>query len=112
LRPYWRHYYTGTQGVAFVVDASDSARLELAAAELKTLAMDDQLMVCRHWRTSLRVYTGISHHITTSYLQGVAIVVMLNKSDVPGALSVEEATRRLNLPTYVDTSIDTRILMV
>lgn len=43
LRPYWRHYYTGTQGVIFVVDASDGARLALAAAELRGAAGDEQL---------------------------------------------------------------------
>lgn len=45
LRPYWRHYYTGTQGVVFVVDASDRERLPLAALELRSLANDEQLAV-------------------------------------------------------------------
>jgi hypothetical protein len=45
LRPYWRHYYTGTQGVVFVVDASDRERLSLAALELRSLANDEQLAV-------------------------------------------------------------------
>ena len=47
LRPYWRHYYTGTQGILFVVDGSDESRLDLAALELRTLAADDQLVVSR-----------------------------------------------------------------
>jgi len=45
LRPYWRHYYTGTQGVLFVLDASDRERLPLATLELKSLAQDEQLAV-------------------------------------------------------------------
>jgi signal recognition particle receptor subunit beta len=43
LRPYWRHYYTGTQGILFVVDACDGGRLDMAAAELRSLAADEQL---------------------------------------------------------------------
>lgn len=45
LRPYWRHYYTGTQGVVYVVDAADRERVDVAAAELTALASDDQLLV-------------------------------------------------------------------
>lgn len=49
LRPYWRHYYTGAQGIMFVIDASDQARLDLAASELQNLCQDDLLAV-RSWR--------------------------------------------------------------
>ena len=28
IRPLWRHYYTGTQGVIFVVDSNDRDRIE------------------------------------------------------------------------------------
>lgn len=46
LRPYWRHYYAGTQGVLFVVDADradDAAAVATAASELAALGADDQL---------------------------------------------------------------------
>jgi signal recognition particle receptor subunit beta len=46
LRPYWRHYYAGTQGVLFVVDADradDAAAVATAASELAALGGDDQL---------------------------------------------------------------------
>lgn len=45
LRPYWRHHFTGTQGVVYVVDSADRARLQLARTELATLLADDQLAV-------------------------------------------------------------------
>lgn len=45
LRPYWRHSYTGTQAVIYVVDATDRARLPIVAAELQNIALDDQLLV-------------------------------------------------------------------
>ncbi|OQS01734.1 ADP-ribosylation factor family [Achlya hypogyna] len=43
LRPYWRHHFTGTQGIVFVIDSSDGDRLELAKAELHGVLRDDQL---------------------------------------------------------------------
>ncbi|OQS05872.1 ADP-ribosylation factor family [Thraustotheca clavata] len=44
LRPYWRHHFTGTQGIVFVVDSSDAERMELAKAELHGVLHDDQLV--------------------------------------------------------------------
>jgi hypothetical protein len=59
-RPLWRHFFTGTQGVVFVVDASDGARMALAAAELRAAAADEQLA-------------------------GAAFVVAVTHGDAPGA---------------------------
>lgn len=72
LRPYWRHYYTGTQGVLFVVDASDRERLPLAALELRTLANDEQLAEA-------------------------VIAVAVNKTEAPGAMSLQEVQRSMDL---------------
>ena len=45
MRGLWRHYYTGTQGVVFVIDSADRDRLVLASQELATVIGDDQLSV-------------------------------------------------------------------
>ena len=73
-RPYWRHYYTGTQGVVFVVDASRAgqARLAAAADELAALAADEQLA-------------------------DAAIGVLANRCDSEGALTEAELRARLAL---------------
>ncbi|WP_411025175.1 ADP-ribosylation factor-like protein, partial [Salmonella sp. s54836] len=34
IRPLWRHYYTGTQGLIFVVDSADRERVDEARVEL------------------------------------------------------------------------------
>lgn len=48
-RPQWSHYYLSAQGVIFVVDASDSARIALAKEVLVQVANDHQLEVwCNH----------------------------------------------------------------
>jgi len=42
IRTLWRHYYPNTQGLIFVVDSSDRARVDLAKEELhKMLAEED-----------------------------------------------------------------------
>ncbi|KAF0711521.1 Aste57867_5215 [Aphanomyces stellatus] len=43
LRPYWRHHFTGTQGIVFVIDSSDAERVDLAKAELHGILHDEQL---------------------------------------------------------------------
>jgi GTPase SAR1 family protein len=78
LRPYWRHYYTGTQGVVFVVDASDASRISTAASELAAMAADDQLA-------------------------GVPFAVLANKAGQPGALTRDELVTRLALITTLGT---------
>jgi len=37
IRPLWRHYYSDTQGVIFVVDANDTERFGMAKDELHGL---------------------------------------------------------------------------
>ena len=70
LRPYWRHYYTGTQGLIFVVSASDGERLALAAAELRAAAADEQL-------------------------SGVAVAIVVTHCDIPGSLALAAVSEAL-----------------
>merc|ERR1711862_472611 len=37
IRPLWRHYYTGTNGLIFVVDSNDRDRIEDAREELNKM---------------------------------------------------------------------------
>jgi ADP-ribosylation factor-like protein 1 len=37
IRPYWRCYYPNTDAILFVVDSTDSERLETARAELQAM---------------------------------------------------------------------------
>ncbi|TYZ63123.1 hypothetical protein PybrP1_008206, partial [[Pythium] brassicae (nom. inval.)] len=71
LRPYWRHHFTGTQGIVFVVDSADAKRLDLVKAELNGLLLDNQL-------------------------KDSCLLIFLNKRDLPHALTVEELTAALD----------------
>jgi len=72
LRPYWRHYFTGTQGIVFVVDAADRGRLAIVRDEMANVIVDEQL-------------------------QDAVFLIFANKQDIPGALNAEQITKELNL---------------
>lgn len=71
IRTLWRHYYPNTQGLIFVVDSSDRARVDLAREELhKMLAEED--------------------------LKDAVLLVFANKQDL-GVMSVAEVIDKLDL---------------
>lgn len=77
IRPLWRHYYSGTQGLIFVVDSSDTARLEEARSELHKIINDREM-------------------------KDALLLVFANKQDVTGHLSPEEITQQLQLTKLKD----------
>lgn len=72
LREFWRHHFTGTQGVIFVVDAADRDRLPNAAAEFEKVVSDDQL-------------------------SDAAILILANKQDAPNAVQPSELEQILGV---------------
>jgi len=72
IRPLWRHYYTGTQGLIFVVDSNDRERIDEAKQELHRIIND------REMRDAL-------------------LLVFANKQDLPQAMSPAEITDKLAL---------------
>lgn len=72
IRTLWRHYYTGTQGLIFVVDSNDPDRLEVAAQELHHLLGEDEL-------------------------QDAVVLVLANKQDLPNAVSAAEMSTKMQL---------------
>ncbi|KAM4605396.1 ADP-ribosylation factor-like protein 14 [Polymixia lowei] len=72
MRQYWKSYHQDAAAIVFVVDSSDTARLDEARQELeRTLSSD--------------------------HLRGLPVVVLANKQDVNGALTVMDITERFNL---------------
>jgi len=72
IRPLWRHYFTNTQGLIFVVDSNDKERLQEATEELNKMVNEDEL-------------------------RDAIVLVFANKQDLPNALSVSEITEKLKL---------------
>lgn len=75
LRRLWRHYFAGTQGVIYVVDCSDHARLEESKKEFIKVITDREMRDCR------------------------CVLVYANKQDEKGALNASDIPELLGLDT-------------
>lgn len=79
IRPLWRHYYTGTQALIFVVDSSDRDRIDEARKELIRLLNDREL-------------------------SKTVVLVFANKQDMPEAMPPEEIQEKLGMTKIIDKS--------
>merc|ERR1711904_148705 len=74
IRLLWRHYYTNTQGLIYVVDSNDRDRIEENREELHKMLAEEEL-------------------------REAVLLVFANKQDLPGALTCPEITDKLGLHT-------------
>eukprot|EP01117_Protostelium_nocturnum_P007258 TRINITY_DN2596_c0_g1_i1.p1 TRINITY_DN2596_c0_g1~~TRINITY_DN2596_c0_g1_i1.p1 ORF type:complete len:180 (+),score=52.53 TRINITY_DN2596_c0_g1_i1:308-847(+) len=72
IRALWRHYYSGVQGLIYVVDSADVERLDEAKEELQLMMGEPEL-------------------------RDTAVLVLANKQDLPGAASVSTIANKLEL---------------
>ncbi len=83
IRPLWRHYYTGTQGLIFVIDSSDRARIEEARQELNRILGDKEM-------------------------EDALLLIFANKQDVPGAMKANEIIENLKLSEFKQRTYHTQ----
>ena len=81
IRAYWRNYFERTDGLIWVVDSADQARLEICKNELSSLLEQEKLA-------------------------GASLLILANKQDVKGALNADEIANSLGLRE--DTSFQNR----
>ncbi|CDK26066.1 unnamed protein product [Kuraishia capsulata CBS 1993] len=72
IRALWRHYFSGTDCLIYVVDSSDLTRLEQSKAEMWKVIKDKELADC-------------------------LLVVLANKQDVDGALKPKAIIDKMEL---------------
>merc|ERR1711983_590674 len=72
IRPLWRHYYQGTNGLIYVVDSNDRDRIEDAREELTKMINEDEM-------------------------RDAVLLVFANKQDLPNAMTAAEVTEKLGL---------------
>ncbi|KAL8860363.1 MAG: hypothetical protein Q9178_003334 [Gyalolechia marmorata] len=77
IRPLWRHYFSGTQGLIFVIDSNDRARIDEARQELHRIILDREM-------------------------KEALLLVFANKQDIPGAMTPTEVQERLKLAQLKD----------
>ncbi|CAJ1452541.1 unnamed protein product [Effrenium voratum] len=72
IRPLWRHYYQGTNGLIYVVDSNDRDRIEDSREELNKMLNEDEM-------------------------RDAVLLVFANKQDLPNAMTAAEITEKLGL---------------
>merc|ERR1711972_148449 len=72
IRPLWRYYYQGAQGLIFVADSNDRDRVEDAREELHKILNEDEM-------------------------RDAMLLVFANKQDLPNAMPAAEITEKLGL---------------
>ena len=72
IRPLWRHYFIGCEGLIYVVDSSDNSRFAEAQNELEWILDSDEMA-------------------------GVPLVILANKQDLPRAVSPSDLAGKLGL---------------
>lgn len=77
IRPLWRHYYTGTQGLIFVVDCADVDRVDEAADEFHKIINDREM-------------------------KDAIILIFANKQDLKMAITPEAIPERMGLTKLKD----------
>ena len=72
IRPLWKHYFNNTEGLVYVVDSSDRARISESKDELNWILESDEM-------------------------RGVPVVILANKQDLPGALAPSDVAGKLGM---------------
>ncbi|KXL47567.1 hypothetical protein M433DRAFT_64052 [Acidomyces richmondensis BFW] len=72
IRPLWRHYFSGTQGLIFVVDSNDSGRMLEAKEELSRIIQDREM-------------------------KDALLLVFANKQDIRGCMTPQQVSDVLEL---------------
>eukprot|EP00978_Attheya_sp_CCMP212_P023987 scaffold74662_cov53-Attheya_sp.AAC.1 len=68
IRAYWRNYFESTDGLIWVVDSADRARMELCRQEMLELLQQERLA-------------------------GASLMILANKQDIEGAMSASEIAK-------------------
>jgi ADP-ribosylation factor protein 1 len=78
IRRLWQHYYQNSDGLFYVIDSTDTQRIEESAEELHGILESDSM-------------------------HGVPVVIIANKQDLPKALTCSQLVEKLNLSKLSQT---------
>ena len=87
IRQLWKHYYSNSDGIIFVIDSNDGDRIKEAKEELFSMLQEEEL-------------------------SNAHVLVMANKQDLPGAKTASQLTDMLGMhslkrPWYVQSCCGT-----
>ena len=95
FRTMWERYCRGVNVIVYMVDAADHDKIEQTTRELHEL-LD---------KPSLQVTTSRTGFLHAAFLQGMPVLVLGNKNDLPNALDVDSLTDKLNLDRIDDREV-------
>ncbi|KAI6040334.1 ADP-ribosylation factor family-domain-containing protein [Pisolithus marmoratus] len=98
IRPLWRHYYTGTQGLVFVVDSQDRDRIDEAKQELHRILSDREMKEC------LLLVFANKQDLPGGELDAIFYPDVLRCKTYVAAMSPAEVTEKLGLHRMRDRS--------
>ncbi len=78
IRQLWRHYYANSSGLLYVIDSTDTQRINESAEELHGILEDENM-------------------------HGIPVVIIANKQDLPNALNCSELVQKLSLEKLYKT---------
>jgi ADP-ribosylation factor-like protein 2 len=93
LRAYWRNYYEATDGLVWVLDAADTHRLPLVAAELHALLAEEKVRA----RVVAAAALATLHSHARAQLAGASLLLLANKQDIAGARTTQQLHDALRL---------------
>lgn len=107
IRPYWRCYYSNTDAIIYVVDSVDRDRIGISKDELlymlrvSTVMVVDYDLISNVWAPRHIIHSFISwtqiSNLQEDELAGAILVVLANKQDMEGCMSIAEVHQALGL---------------
>lgn len=87
LRSIWEKYYDDSHALVFVVDSTDRERIQECRETLETVVMNENI-------------------------QGVPVLMLANKQDVPGAMTLVEIQEIFNQMVLKLEARDSKVLLI
>lgn len=97
IRPYWRCYYSNTDAIIYVVDSADRDRIGISKDELLYMLRVSESV----WQISNK-FIDCNFCLQEDELAGAILVVLANKQDMQGCMSLAEVHRELGLDALKD----------
>lgn len=95
IRPYWRCYYSNTDAIIYVVDSADRDRIGISKDELLYMLRVSVFSPHRHPQRFTHLF-GFRWW-QEDELAGAILVVLANKQDMEGCMSLAEVHQALGL---------------
>lgn len=96
IRPLWRHYFNGVQGIIFVVDSNDRERIAPQSHD-DDRSSNSALKFHKRAEETKTAAEELQYMLQQDELRDAAVLVIANKQDLPDSMSMSEVTEKMGL---------------